>query len=259
MSDNTSIVTISNVHAYLDKDGTVWLNAEDVARGLGFTQTAASGNEVVRWERVNKYLREFNFIPTNGDGIKAGDYIPENMFYRLAMKANNSVAEKFQAKVADEILPTIRKTGGYGNNAIPRTDLVRFAELVTRLDPSVHKTIVDAFLASGSDVPQKKEEPAYVEIKPTPMDSAIKTISVRQLIDDYLVPAGIAAILHSDGSVSKLCPKPVCQYLVKYHRDALPFQRNPSTSYKDRLVNVERVDNIISSLKQHNPDSNARF
>ena len=39
MSKDTSIVTVSNVHAYLDTDGTAWLNAEDVARGLGFTQT----------------------------------------------------------------------------------------------------------------------------------------------------------------------------------------------------------------------------
>lgn len=107
------IITIQNVHAYIDEQGTAWLNAEDVARGLGFTQTAASGNEVVRWERINKYLNEFGFIPTSGDDVKAGDFIPENMFYRLAMKAKNEAAEKFQAIVADEILPTLRKTGTY--------------------------------------------------------------------------------------------------------------------------------------------------
>ena len=41
------------------------------------------------------------------------DFIPENVFYRLAMKASNEAAKKFQAKVADEILPAIRKTGVY--------------------------------------------------------------------------------------------------------------------------------------------------
>jgi anti-repressor protein len=41
------------------------------------------------------------------------DFIPENVFYRLAMKANNETAEKFQALVADEIIPSIRKTGSY--------------------------------------------------------------------------------------------------------------------------------------------------
>ena len=111
-----AIVVISDVHAYLDENGTAWLNAEDVARGLGFTRIAESGNEVVRWERVNGYLNDFGFVPTSGHGVRAGDFIPENMFYRLAMKAKNETAEKFQAKVADEILPSIRKTGEYKAN-----------------------------------------------------------------------------------------------------------------------------------------------
>lgn len=47
---------------------------------------------------------------------KRPEFIPENIFYRLAMKARNEAAEKFQAKVADEIIPSIRKTGGYVAN-----------------------------------------------------------------------------------------------------------------------------------------------
>lgn len=107
------ILTVSGVRGY-EENGTAHLNLEDVARGLGFVQTAHSGNEVVRWERVNKYLHEFHFVPTSGDGkIDASTYIPENIFYRLAMKAKNEAAQRFQILVADEILPTIRKHGVY--------------------------------------------------------------------------------------------------------------------------------------------------
>ena len=108
-----NIMTIGNVRGYIAKDGNAWLNAEDVARGWGFTQIAKSGNEVVRWERVNSYLNEFGFIPTSGDGTKPGDFLPENMVYRLGFKANNERAQAFQSKLADEILPAIRKTGSY--------------------------------------------------------------------------------------------------------------------------------------------------
>lgn len=101
------LMTIKNVRGYM-KDNTAYLNLEDVARGLGFTRIAESGNEVVRWERVDGYLRDLG-VPTCGhDG-----FIPENIFYRLAMKAKNETAEKFQALVADEILPSIRKHGAY--------------------------------------------------------------------------------------------------------------------------------------------------
>ena len=103
------LITVSGVKGYIDENGTAWLNIEDSARGLGFTQIAASGNEVIRWERVNRYLEEFGFIPTSGDG----EFIPENIFYLLAMKASNQTAVAFQMKVANEILPSIRKTGYY--------------------------------------------------------------------------------------------------------------------------------------------------
>ena len=90
----------------------MYLNLEGVARGLGFTRIAASGNEVVRWERVEGYLKELGFVPTCGHG-EGEPYIPENIFYRLCMKGKNEAAEAFQAKVADEVIPAIRKHGAY--------------------------------------------------------------------------------------------------------------------------------------------------
>lgn len=101
------IMNISGIECF-EKNGVAYLKLETVARGLGFTQTAKSGNEVVRWERVHKYLEELS-VPTCGDD----GFIPENVFYRLAMKAKNEAAEHFQAKIADEVIPSIRKHGAY--------------------------------------------------------------------------------------------------------------------------------------------------
>lgn len=42
------LVTINNVRGYLDDDNTAWLNLEDVARGLGFTQVK-NNKEYIRW------------------------------------------------------------------------------------------------------------------------------------------------------------------------------------------------------------------
>ena len=105
------VLNVSGIDCY-EKDGTVYLKLEAVARGLGFTETAASGNECVRWRTVRKYLADLG-VATSCDGDKLPDFIPENIFYRLAMKAKNEVAEAFQAKVADEVIPSIRKHGAY--------------------------------------------------------------------------------------------------------------------------------------------------
>lgn len=102
------IINISGVDCY-EKDGIVYLNLETVARGLGFTKRADSGNEVVNWTRVRGYLADLGVVQK----CTTGDYIPENIFYRLAMKAKNEAAEAFQAKIADEVIPSIRKHGAY--------------------------------------------------------------------------------------------------------------------------------------------------
>ena len=119
---------ISGVSCY-EENGTVYLRLEDVARGLGFTRTAASGNEVVMWSRVDGYLNDLG-VRTSAHG----GYIPENIFYRLAMKAKNETAEKFQALVADEIIPSIRRTGGYiaGQNELSPSELMAKALIVAQ-------------------------------------------------------------------------------------------------------------------------------
>ena len=114
------IMNINGIECF-EKDGTAYLKLETVARGLGFTHREIKNGkeyESIRWSTVRTYLKELGFrqqvgeeigFPTSGEN----DFIPENIFYRLAMKAKNEAAEKFQAKVADEIIPSIRKHGAY--------------------------------------------------------------------------------------------------------------------------------------------------
>lgn len=108
MNNQIQVINVSGIDCY-EKDGTAYLNLEAVARGLGFTKRADSGNEVVNWTRVRCYLSSFGVVQK----CTTGDYIPENVFYRLAMKAKNEAAEKFQAFIADEVIPSIRKHGAY--------------------------------------------------------------------------------------------------------------------------------------------------
>lgn len=129
---NLTPILISGVSCY-EQDGTAYLRLEDVARGLGFTRTAASGNEVVMWSRVDGYLSDLGVHTCAHDG-----FIPENIFYRLAMKAKNETAEKFQALVADEIIPSIRKTGSYTAKPISRSELMAQA-LIAAHEELEHK------------------------------------------------------------------------------------------------------------------------
>lgn len=102
-----NLVTIKNVRGYVGENGVAYLNLEDVARGLGFERNK-NGKMYIMWDRVNKYLEDLSFHT-----CVENNFIPENIFYKLCMKANNEVARKFQDLVCDEILPSIRQNGGY--------------------------------------------------------------------------------------------------------------------------------------------------
>lgn len=119
-----NIITIENVRGFIDENGTAMFNAEDVARGWGFTRVAASGNTVVRWERVNSYLQEFGFVPTSGHGVVKDDFLPESIVYRLGFKANNATAQHFQQLLAEVILPELRRTGSYSVKPVLPQDYI---------------------------------------------------------------------------------------------------------------------------------------
>ena len=83
-------------------------DAETVAKSVGLV-SSSKGYINVRWNRVNEYINSAK----SGRKIKSGDFITEPQMYRLAIKANNKTAERFQDWVTNEVLPSIRKHGAY--------------------------------------------------------------------------------------------------------------------------------------------------
>lgn len=94
------------------ENGESLFDVETVARSLGFTERK-NGKEYVIWKRVNKYLEKYLSTP-----VSKTDYISEPMVYKLAFKANNALAEKFQDWLATEVLPQIRKHGMYATDEL---------------------------------------------------------------------------------------------------------------------------------------------
>ncbi len=60
---------------------------ETVTQKSGVTTFVPSGNGVVRGKRIKEYLTQLNYAATSGGDDKLVNcFIPENIFYRLAMK-----------------------------------------------------------------------------------------------------------------------------------------------------------------------------
>lgn len=85
----------------------ILFDAEQVAKSLGFSEMK-NNKLYIRWRTVNGYLNKFL-----SQEVAKGDLIPEPLVYKLAFKASNDIAEKFQDWLAIEVIPSIRKHGVY--------------------------------------------------------------------------------------------------------------------------------------------------
>lgn len=94
---NLAPVLISGVSCY-EKDGTAYLKLEDVARGLGFTTVAASGNEVIRWGTVHKYLTELG-VATSCNGSDYRSKCPEYIMWFRVSSRNNIPRKRFDEAI----------------------------------------------------------------------------------------------------------------------------------------------------------------
>lgn len=133
---NGNIMNICGIDCY-EKDGVAYLRLETAARGLDIMKTDRKGD--VEYKRVNKqalqkWLFAFGILDSENDDLP--EFIPENIFYRLAMKAKNDTAEKFQALIADKVIPEIRRTGGYGTKrGLPNMENLRaLASIIRAVD-----------------------------------------------------------------------------------------------------------------------------
>lgn len=119
-------VQIFNGLKIKEENGQVRFDAESAAIGMGITQEK-NGVIYVQWKRVNNYLNNFSAHVRKDDNsplVGKGDYITEPQFYKLAIKANNETAERFQNWVTEEVLPSIRKTGGYQAQSMTEMEIV---------------------------------------------------------------------------------------------------------------------------------------
>lgn len=196
------ILNINGIECY-EEGGTAYLKLETVARGLGFTRIADSGNEVVRWERVEKYLAELG-VPTCGHD----DFIPENIFYRLAMKAKNAAAEAFQAKIADEVIPSIRKHGAYMTpDTIDRmiTSPEFGIKLLTALKEEQEKRKALETENTALTAENEVQRQAIADFQPIKQYvdtilSSTRTLTTTQIAADYDMSAKkLNKILHEEG------------------------------------------------------------
>lgn len=107
-------------------NGRPYFVANDVAIALGYKRPADAITQHCKGSVKHRHH-------TTG-GIQELKFIPESDIYRLIIKSKLPSAERFEAWVMEEVLPSIRKTGGYiaGQETMSDAELMAKALVVAQ-------------------------------------------------------------------------------------------------------------------------------
>lgn len=123
----------------VELNGEILFNANDVAELLGIKNIRENlrkmnDNQVVKL--TNSDVRDTDIRKMNNKGE---NFLTESGLYKLAFRSNKESAERFTDWVTDEVIPQIRKTGGY----IPHDEDMSDDEIMARALIVAQNTIAE--------------------------------------------------------------------------------------------------------------------
>lgn len=128
----------------IEQDGEPWFIAKDVAELLGYSRSRDAIKQHCKGAVKHR-------LPTSS-GDQEMTIIPERDLYRLIMRSKLPAAEAFEEWVVSDVLPSIRKNGSYGVQAIDFSNPQQVAGLLAQsLERAQEQTKVIAELKPKAD------------------------------------------------------------------------------------------------------------
>lgn len=179
-------------------DGKEYFPATQCAKILGYAKPA---------DAVRKHCKGVSILetPTNG-GIQKVGYIPEGDLYRLIISSKLPSARKFERWVFDEVLPEIRKTGGYGNISIEefitKTVSIAVSETIKAIMPMFEKPAPDIISDVYDSEPPSRRTHSIISRLDTELRTAVDDMILSRKytyeeIKEFLAEQGVAVSMSS--------------------------------------------------------------
>ena len=119
-------------------DGEPWFVGKDVAEALGYSNSSKAVS--VHASEEDRILKMIEADSQNGNVVKTQTaFINESGLYSLIFSSKLDSAKRFKRWVTSEVLPTIRKTGGYSKPMTEAEQIRLLAKGTTELYERVDK------------------------------------------------------------------------------------------------------------------------
>lgn len=145
----------SSIRVVTTDDGAILFVASDVAKTLGYarpneavTAHCKKAKSLIDIDTVNHRVQQNQELARLDQKTKL---IPESDVYRLTLRSKLESAETFQDWLVEEVIPSIRKTGGY--SAQPAIDPMKALS-----DPAIMRTLLLGYTEKVIELETKVEE-----------------------------------------------------------------------------------------------------
>lgn len=248
---STSSVQIFNNPEFGDvrvvmQDGEPWFVGKDVANDLGYRNGSRD---------INRHVDEedrYKVMLFDGNQDKETIIINESGLYSLILSSKLPSAKKFKRWVTSEVLPTIRKTGGYVDQS--RSDLfidtyLPFADETTR---TLFKSTLDVINSQNEMIKNKNQEIiekdgkiSYQSNVINGLTKNIKTADMRQILNRIM--------RNNHGRFEQRWVVLYREFDNKYHMDTKAryenyIKKNPKSGLKNRLDFIDKCLIMLPEL-----------
>lgn len=176
-------------------DGEIWFVGADVAAVLGYKRPV----ETIRQHCKPKGTTKHRIL--TGGGMQEVVLINEGNVYRLIVKSTLPSAERFEEWLFDEVIPSIRKKGGYGIDRYETPNfIIRYFENFNKIEAGHFSVITELYIRLyarfehiGYKIPNKAWDGR--EIRP---DVSVGQCFAKYLRDNYpSAPSEFKTYTHS--------------------------------------------------------------
>lgn len=191
----------------LEINGEPWLVGKDVAEALGYAEPRSTVSK-----KVDKEDRGVAKIETPS-GIQKMTIINESGFYSLVLGSKLPEAKKFKRWVTSEVLPQIRKTGGYipvNEEDDDITIRAKALKIATRTIEEKDKVI--------EELEEYKYKLEGLAVKGYSLKDLSTCLDYKErFIDDYCISQGWYSRVNHDVIIDKSC------YVKRVKKNSINF------------------------------------
>ena len=240
-NNNLMVFEGHNVEIF-EWEGKVLFNSKHVAECLdikNINDNIRNMNEKQVIKLTNSKIGKTDFRKLHNTGE---NFLTESGVYKLIFKSHKEEAEKFQDWVTDEVLPTIRKTGGYVNNdELFINTYLPFADDTTK---SLFKGTLETVRKQNEVIAEQKKTIEHKEDVIIGLVDEIDLAQKRQVL--------VRVVKYKTSNYRERWNELYKQFEMKYHIDLKrrfnTYNENNKPKLKNKLDYIDKVLNKIPEL-----------